>query len=98
MWLLNVRPWDRPHSAGGHYRIEGMNVPVRCGGIDVQPGDYVLADEDGVAVLPKDRYAQVLAVATKLQQDEEALVPLILKYGSYVKALQERNAAGRRPQ
>src|SRR5580700_3167953 len=46
-----------PGSAGGHYRIEGTNVPVSCGGIAVKAGDYVVGDEDGVAVAPKERYA-----------------------------------------
>ena len=86
-----------PGSAGGHYRIEGTNVPVRCGGIEVKPGDYVVADEDGVAVAPKERYQEVLVVAEKWQNEKHALLPLIEKHGSYIKALQERSAAKQRP-
>jgi regulator of RNase E activity RraA len=82
--------------AGGHYRIDGSNVPVQCGGIEVRPGDYVVADEDGIAVAPKERYPEVVAIAKEWQSDKQALLPLIEKYGSYLKALQERDAAKRK--
>lgn len=80
-------------SAGGHYRLAGTNVPVWCGGIEVLPGDYVAGDEDGVAVAPKDRAQEVLALARKMRGEDRELMPLIEKYGSFMKALQERNAA-----
>lgn len=83
-------------SAGGHYRIDGTNVPVECGGIEVRPGDYVVADEDGVAVAPKERYPEIVVAAKQWQRDKEALLPLIEKDGSYLKALQELDAAKRK--
>jgi regulator of RNase E activity RraA len=86
-----------PGSAGGHYRIAGTNVPVQCGGIEVKPGDIVVADEDGIAVAPKERYAEVAAIAEKWQSDKQALLPLIEKNGSYLKAMQERDAAKPKP-
>jgi 4-hydroxy-4-methyl-2-oxoglutarate aldolase len=82
-------------SAGGHYRLEGANIPVTCGGIEVRPGDYVVADDDGVAVAPKEHYQEVLTLAKSLQIEEQRLLPLIEKHGSYLKALQERGAAKR---
>ena len=84
-------------SAGGHYRLEGMNVPVLCGGIEVKPGDYIVADEDGVAVAPMERRQEVLVEAKRLQSEEQALLPLIKKHGSYLKAMQERGATKRQP-
>ncbi len=83
-------------TAGGHYRFAGANVPVPCGGIEVRPGDIVVADEDGVAVAPHDRYADILAAAQKWQSDKRALIPLIEKYGSYLKAMQERDGGVKR--
>ncbi|GBQ67920.1 demethylmenaquinone methyltransferase [Ameyamaea chiangmaiensis NBRC 103196] len=48
MWAAGVAPiTTRIYDLGGR-----MNVPVSIGGAVVQPGDYVLADESGVLVLP----------------------------------------------
>lgn len=82
-----------PGSAGGHYRVDGVNVPVNAGGIELKPGDYVVADEDGVAVSPNGRQREVLALASTLQSDKQALVLLIAKHRSYLKALQAQAAA-----
>lgn len=41
----------------------GMNVQVRCGGVVVNPGDVVVADEEGIVVIPRARAADVLAKA-----------------------------------
>lgn len=40
-----------------------LNVPVICGRVIVHPGDIVIGDADGVAVLPKDRAADIVAAA-----------------------------------
>lgn len=85
-----------PGSAGGHYRLAGTNVPVWCGGIEVSPGDYVAGDEDGVSVAPKDRVEEVLSLARKMRGEDQELMPLIEKYGSFIKAFEKRNAANER--
>lgn len=40
-----------------------LNGPVRCGGVEVKPGDIVVADEEGIAVVPAGRAREVLAGA-----------------------------------
>jgi regulator of RNase E activity RraA len=70
-------------------------VPITCGGIEVNPGDYVVADEDGVAVAPKERHQEVLIEAKRIQRNERALLILIEKHRSYMKALQEQRATKR---
>ena len=47
-----------------------LNVPVRCGGLIVQPGDIILADEDGIVVLPPARVAEIVAIC--LPREEQA--------------------------
>ena len=40
---------------GTNRRVGRTGVPVSCGGVLVRPGDYVLADSDGVVVIPAER-------------------------------------------
>jgi 4-hydroxy-4-methyl-2-oxoglutarate aldolase len=40
-----------------------LNGPVRCGGVDVAPGDVVIADEEGIVVLPAARAPALLTDA-----------------------------------
>jgi 4-hydroxy-4-methyl-2-oxoglutarate aldolase len=39
-----------------------LNVAVRCGGLIVNPGDIVLADDDGIIVLPPSRVAEIVDI------------------------------------
>ena len=40
-----------------------LNGPIRCGGVDVRPGDVVVADEEGIVVVPAERAEAVLRAA-----------------------------------
>jgi 4-hydroxy-4-methyl-2-oxoglutarate aldolase len=42
-----------------------LNTPVRCGGVDVNAGDIVVADEEGIVVTPSARQDEVLLDAQK---------------------------------
>jgi 4-hydroxy-4-methyl-2-oxoglutarate aldolase len=48
-----------------------INVPVVCGGVTVAPGDMVIADEEGIVVLPKAQAADMLAKAQARATKEE---------------------------
>jgi 4-hydroxy-4-methyl-2-oxoglutarate aldolase len=65
--LAEVRERGFPVFARGVIPIPGtkaaagpLNVPVRCGGVTVSPGDIVVADEEGIVVTPRARQEQVL--------------------------------------
>ena len=45
-----------------------LNVPVRCGGLIVNPGDIVLADDDGIIVLPPGRVAEIVDICLPREQ------------------------------
>ena len=33
--------------------VSALNVPIKCGGVSIDAGDFVLADHDGVVVVPR---------------------------------------------
>ena len=78
-----------PSTAVGHYRFAGMNIPVRCGGIDVQPQDIIVADQDGVVAVPAAQASEVLLLAQKLDNTEHSTYPLIEKLHSIVEAVKQ---------
>ena len=43
-----------------------INVPISCGGAVVYPGDLVIGDRDGVAVVPAAHAAEVLELVQAL--------------------------------
>ena len=49
-----------------------VNVPIVCGGIIVRPGDLVVADEIGVAIVPYEKLAEVYPKARKQADNESA--------------------------
>jgi regulator of RNase E activity RraA len=48
---------------GTKKELGSLMEPVRCGGVLVHPGDVVVADEEGVVVVPGDRSSEVLEAA-----------------------------------
>jgi 4-hydroxy-4-methyl-2-oxoglutarate aldolase len=55
---------------GGKNVVEPLNEPVQCGGITVGAGDVVVADEEGIVVVPSRRREQVLGKAqAKVEQE-----------------------------
>ncbi|MCH6468602.1 RraA family protein [Sinomonas terrae] len=59
---------------------------VQVAGIGVDPGDYVLADADGVLVVPANRVDEVLALAEQIERTETAIAEAAIEGGSLVGA------------
>lgn len=47
-----------------------LNRPILCGGVQVQPNDMVIADEEGIAIIPQQRIDEVYLVA-KARTDKD---------------------------
>jgi regulator of RNase E activity RraA len=66
----------------GRNEIESVNRPVVCGGVTVLPGDVIVADGDGVIVVPRERAKEVAQYAQKiLEGDKEGRRKLYEKLG-----------------
>jgi 4-hydroxy-4-methyl-2-oxoglutarate aldolase len=65
--------WSRAISAKGTVKatLGAVNIPLVCAGINVVPGDAVIADDDGVVVVRNKDAADVVAKAEKRHADEE---------------------------
>lgn len=80
-----IRPlWpDMPRIAGPAFTVRTahhdnlmLNHPIRCGGVVVHPGDMVVADDEGIVVVPLARAPEVLR---KAQAKAEADAKLTLE-------------------
>ena len=74
--------WSRAVSAQGTIKetLGSVNLPIICGGQLVNPGDVVVADDDGVVVVRRDEVMQVLE-ATRRRADLEEQKALRLASG-----------------
>ena len=78
-----------PSTSVSHYRFGAANIPINCDGVKVSPNDVVVADQDGVVVVPREHAAEILILAQKLDNSEHAMYPYIEKFRSIVEAVKQ---------
>ena len=64
---------------------------MTCAGIVVRPGDIIVADDDGVVVVPQERAAEVLKKAQEIDARETGMFPFIREFKSLTKAIEKFN-------
>lgn len=64
-------------NAGGAQYLGEIGIPVQCGGLVVNPGDWVVGDEDGVAVVPAGQIENALSAAEKLREVERQITAAV---------------------
>lgn len=86
VWYRHTVP--RPSPTAVHNRTEPVqvNVPIVVGGEVIEPGDIVVADENGIAVVPSGIAQQVLD-GTRMQIDKERTIREKINSGATVSDL-----------
>jgi regulator of RNase E activity RraA len=76
-----------PGTTLGRYKTVASQVPVEVGDVIVHPGDIIVADIDGVVVVPQAQAREVLAMAQEIDQRELEQAKLIVAEKSLRKGL-----------
>jgi regulator of RNase E activity RraA len=78
-----------PVNSRGRLTVIAYDVPVRCGGVLVRPGDLVFAEIDGVVVIPQEAADEVVERALEIASREN-LMGQELRQGSTLRAAWEK--------
>jgi 3-hexulose-6-phosphate synthase/6-phospho-3-hexuloisomerase len=74
-----IKPWDThllKRNCAKRRRPQGMgeiNSEIRCGGQTVKPGDYIVGDESGVVVIPRERAYEIARRAKEVEKGESRM-------------------------
>ena len=78
-----------PSTSVHHYRFTGSQIPLSCDGVTVNPGDIVVADSDGVVVVPFGKAEEVLKLAQQMDFKEHSMYPVIEQLKSIQEAVKK---------
>lgn len=72
IWTRAITPRGTHTMFSGRKEELSINVPISCGGVTVNPGDFIVADLLGVVVIPLAKAEEVVALAREQADREEA--------------------------
>ncbi|MEP6752991.1 MAG: hypothetical protein ABI959_09620, partial [Candidatus Dormiibacterota bacterium] len=71
VWSRGVTPVAPTKLGGGEVAVE-----VELAGVKVRPGDWVIADDDGIVIWPQDRLDELKARAAEIDRTEQQAVTI----------------------
>lgn len=76
------RVWCRyftPRDVVGRWVADGFGEPIEIGGVKIRTGDYVMADRDGVVIIPGERAVEVVEEVESVLRTENKVRTAILR-------------------
>ena len=89
IWSHSVSPREAHTAISGRKEPIEINTPIVCGGIIVNPGDLVIADEVGISIAPSAELEEIYERVKNQAENEEKTRQAILE-GATVEELLER--------
>jgi 4-hydroxy-4-methyl-2-oxoglutarate aldolase len=71
IWTRAITPRGTHTMFSGRKEELSINIPIAGGGVVVRPGAFVVADEIGITVVPRDKAGEVLKLARKQAEREQ---------------------------
>ena len=68
-----------PRDVVGRWVADGFGEPIEIGGVTISSGDYIMADQDGIVVIPASLAADVVAKTEQVMQTENLVRKAILQ-------------------
>jgi regulator of RNase E activity RraA len=73
IWCAGI---TAPPPIAGHI-LAGWDEPISCGGVAVFPNDIIVADSEGVVVVPASMADEVASAAAALERDDERILTAV---------------------
>jgi len=85
---MNFPVWSKAISSKGTIKatLGSVNIPIVCAGAMVNPGDVIVADDDGVVVIPQAHESEIIALARERASGESTVLDELLA-GSTLRAV-----------
>jgi regulator of RNase E activity RraA len=71
--------YTTPSDIAGRWVMDNLGGPIRIGGLTAKTGDYVLADRDGVVVIPQAIASEIIAKTEEVMRKESLVRKAILE-------------------